>query len=133
MYDDTNMKVKRDFTGLLNSLLASMCAKSMFGEGAALAFTEISVMQSFKYNLGGTGAMNLSIGKRNWRRTSFIPSMVNLGNELSSKYSDWQCTDEYRCSGKKNFMKIPASRYVLSGFIHVNTHSCDLLGSNCRE
>ena len=100
MYDETNMQVKKEYTGLLDTLLTMMCANSIFGDNATLAFTTLSTLQSFKYDIGDNGLLNHSIGIGDSPNSTFVPGIVNLGSELASKYREWQCTTDYKCNGK---------------------------------
>ena len=100
------MQVKREFTGLVDTLLTALCAKSTFGESPLVAFTGLSVLQSFKYNLFDNGTTNLSIASDGWESSGYISGLINVGKELASKYGEWQCTDDYVCNGEKIFLVI---------------------------
>ena len=103
------MQVKKEYAGLLDTLLTMMCANSIFGEKSSLAFTTLSVFQSFKYDIGDRGALNHSIGIEYLPKNNFVPGIINLGSELASKYSEWQCTDEYKCNGKTLLSEVHGS------------------------
>ena len=94
------MQVKREFTDLINSLLTSMCAKSTFGENASVANTDLSILQSFKYDLSDNGTQDLPISCESCEAGGLSPGIINLGKELASKYNEWQCTSDYKCNGK---------------------------------
>ena len=111
-HDNLTMSMKRKYTGLTPYLLQSMCSGSEFGDNASLAKSNLSTLQSYKYDMADGGKQNISVECDDCEQNG----MINLGDDLVSKYNSWECTQEYTCNGLFIFTR-KRSYYVLKALL----------------
>ena len=106
--DSTSTSIKTNFVNMVTSLLASMCRTVQFGENATVAKSQLSVLQSYKYDLANTTNGSLDLSCKNCGKIQNA-AMLLFGDDLASKYRSWQCTADYPCTGKCSWYFIAAA------------------------
>ena len=89
------MEMKKIFTELVTTLLASMCQNIGYGQDGEGAISDLVQLRVTKNSFDNVDYLPIDLG---CRVNCSTPPEVILGEKLQSLYNTWQCSDE-ECAG----------------------------------